>query len=66
LTVTWAVYPRSFWRKLLLARVRRPILSDEVKASLAGLDTYLRTTAPEDVAMTLRVTRSQSRRDDSR
>jgi Polyketide cyclase / dehydrase and lipid transport len=41
LTVTWAVYPRSFWRKLLLARVRRPFLADEVRASLAGLDNYL-------------------------
>jgi hypothetical protein len=42
LTVTWAAYPKSFWRRLLLARVRRPILADEVKASLAGLDNYLR------------------------
>jgi uncharacterized protein YndB with AHSA1/START domain len=45
LTVTWAVYPKSFWRKLLLARARRPVLADEVKASLAGLPTYLSTTA---------------------
>jgi len=44
--VTWAVHPRSFWRKLLLARVRRPVLADEVKASLAGLDAYLRATNP--------------------
>ena len=43
LTVTWAVYPRSFWRKLLIARVRLPLLADEVKASLAGMDSYLRT-----------------------
>jgi uncharacterized protein YndB with AHSA1/START domain len=43
LTVTWAVYPKSFWRKLLLARVRRPGLADEVKNSLAGLDAYLGT-----------------------
>jgi hypothetical protein len=41
LTVTWAVYPRSFWRKLLIARIRRPLLADEVKASLAGMDSYL-------------------------
>ena len=40
--MTWAVYPRSFWRKLLIARVRRPLLADEVKASLAGMDSYLR------------------------
>jgi uncharacterized protein YndB with AHSA1/START domain len=45
LTVTWTAHPRSFWRQLLLARARRPILADEVKASLAGLDTYLRTAA---------------------
>jgi hypothetical protein len=43
LTVTWAAYPRSFWRKLLIARVRRPLLADEVRASLAGMDRYLRT-----------------------
>jgi hypothetical protein len=42
LTVTWAVYPRSFWRKLLLARARRPVLAQEVAASLAGMDKYLR------------------------
>jgi uncharacterized protein YndB with AHSA1/START domain len=46
LTVMWAVHPRSFWRKLLLARARRPVLADEVKASLAGLDAYLRATNP--------------------
>lgn len=45
LTMTWAIHPKSFWRKLLLARVRRPVLADEVKASLAGLDTYLSTAA---------------------
>lgn len=43
LTVTWAAYPRSFWRKLLFARVRRPLLAAEVRASLAGMDHYLRT-----------------------
>jgi hypothetical protein len=43
LTVAWAVYPRSFWRKLLIARARRPVLADEVRASLAGMDDYLRT-----------------------
>jgi Polyketide cyclase / dehydrase and lipid transport len=41
LTVSWTVHPRSFWRKLLLARLRRPVLADEVRASLAGLDGYL-------------------------
>jgi hypothetical protein len=52
LTVTWAVYPRSFWRKLLLARVRRPVLAQEVRASLAGMDGYLRagTRAPASPA----------------
>jgi uncharacterized protein YndB with AHSA1/START domain len=43
LTVTWAVYPRSFWRKLLIARARRPVLAEEVRASLAGMDHYLHT-----------------------
>ncbi len=27
LTVIWVVYPRSFWRKLLIARARRPVLA---------------------------------------
>jgi hypothetical protein len=41
LTVSWAVYPRSFWRRALLARLRRPVLEAEVRASLAGLNDYL-------------------------
>jgi hypothetical protein len=57
-TVTWAVHPETFWRRLLLARARRPVLANEVKASLAGLDRYLRSrnsiavgqSAPTDVA----------------
>jgi hypothetical protein len=46
LTVTWAAHPRSFWRRLLLARARRPVLANEVRASLAGMDNYLRTGNP--------------------
>lgn len=45
LTVTWTGQPRTFWRRLLLARMRAPRLADEVNASLAGLDAYLRQTA---------------------
>ena len=41
LTVSWSANPRSFWRKLLIARARRPLLADEVRASLAGMDDYL-------------------------
>jgi hypothetical protein len=41
LTVTWAVHPRSFWRRLLLARVRRGFLAAEVRASATGLDDFL-------------------------
>jgi uncharacterized protein YndB with AHSA1/START domain len=41
LTVTWTVHPRTFWRRLLLARVRRPFLADEVRGSLGGLESYL-------------------------
>jgi hypothetical protein len=41
LSVTWVVHPRSFWRKLVLARVRRGYLAAEVRESVAGLDTYL-------------------------
>lgn len=40
--VTWAGSPRSFWRRLLLARVRRPQLADEVQASLGVLAEQLR------------------------
>jgi hypothetical protein len=34
------VNPRTFWRRLLLARLRRPQLA-EVTHSLLGLDAYL-------------------------
>ena len=44
LTVTWTGQPRTFWRRLVLARMRAPRLADEVTASLAGLDAYLRQT----------------------
>jgi hypothetical protein len=39
--VTWAVYPRTWGRRLLGARIRRPALINEVRTSLAGLDTHL-------------------------
>jgi uncharacterized protein YndB with AHSA1/START domain len=41
LTVTWAVYPRSFWRRVLIARVRAPLLDREVHESLAGLNHFM-------------------------
>jgi Polyketide cyclase / dehydrase and lipid transport len=41
LTVTWAVYPRTWGRRLLGARIRRPALINEVRTSLAGLDAHL-------------------------
>jgi hypothetical protein len=41
LTVTFTGNPRTFWRRLLLARIRRTGLAEEVRASLAGLDSYL-------------------------
>jgi hypothetical protein len=40
-TVTWAVYPRTWGRRLLGARIRRPALISEVRTSLAGLDTHI-------------------------
>ena len=40
--VTWSGNPRSFWRRFLLARVRRPQLADEVQASLGVLSGQLR------------------------
>jgi hypothetical protein len=39
--VTWAVYPRTWGRRLLGARIRRPALITEVRTSLAGLDAHL-------------------------
>ena len=41
LTVTWAVYPRTWGRRLLGARIRRPALITEVRTSLAGLDAHI-------------------------
>ena len=40
-TVSWAGYPKTFWRRALLTRMRAPLLDGEVRASLAGLDDYL-------------------------
>jgi uncharacterized protein YndB with AHSA1/START domain len=36
-TVTWEVHPLTFWRRTLLARIRRGFLAKEVRASLAAL-----------------------------
>lgn len=41
LTVTWAVYPHTWGRQLLGARIRRPALITEVRTSLAGLDAHI-------------------------
>ena len=41
LMMTWAVYPRTWGRRLLGARIRRPALINEVRTSLAGLDAHL-------------------------
>jgi uncharacterized protein YndB with AHSA1/START domain len=41
LTVTWAGYPRSVWRRALFARIRAPQLEAEAQASLSGLNDYL-------------------------
>ncbi len=40
-TVSWAVYPRTWGRRLLGARIRRPALITEVRSSLASLDAHL-------------------------
>jgi hypothetical protein len=39
--VAWSVNPRTFWRRLLLARLRRPQLVAEVTGSLRALDATL-------------------------
>jgi hypothetical protein len=36
-TVDWTVHPRTFWRRLLFARMRRRQLAGEVPTSLAAL-----------------------------
>ena len=39
--VTWAANPRTFWRRLILARIRRPGLQREVDASVQALSYHL-------------------------
>jgi uncharacterized protein YndB with AHSA1/START domain len=39
--VTWSVNPRTFWRRLLLARMRRHQLVSEVRTSLRDLGEHL-------------------------
>ena len=45
LTVTWTGHPRTFWRRLMLARLRAPRLADEVRTSLAGLAAFTQAVA---------------------
>lgn len=45
--VTWEIHPRTFWRRVLFAPIRRrQLASSEVPASLAGLAAAARRTAP--------------------
>src|SRR5947209_13410918 len=44
--VTWSVHPKTFWRRFLLARLRRKQMAEEVPASLAALAYHL---APGEV-----------------
>lgn len=37
-TVSWDLYPQTFWRRILLARVRHRQLRSEVRASLRSLE----------------------------
>jgi hypothetical protein len=46
LTVAWDGYPKTFWRRLLLARMRRRQLEREVPSSLHALAYHL---APADL-----------------
>jgi uncharacterized protein YndB with AHSA1/START domain len=41
LTVTWTVCLRTFWRRVLLSHLRKPRIDAEVRASLAGLNSYI-------------------------
>jgi uncharacterized protein YndB with AHSA1/START domain len=47
LTVTWAMYVRSFWRRVLLSHLRKPKLEAEIRVSLAGLNSYFRLLEPD-------------------
>lgn len=41
LTVEWALHPKTFWRKVLLARIRSGQLRSEVSRSVEALETLL-------------------------
>ena len=45
-TVTWDVHPETFWRRFLLARIRRRQLVREVSASLHALRYHLAAREP--------------------
>jgi uncharacterized protein YndB with AHSA1/START domain len=45
LTLTWTGHPRTFWRRLFLARLRAPRLADEVRTSLVGLVSFTQAVA---------------------
>jgi hypothetical protein len=47
-TVEWACHPKTFWRQLLFAKLRRRQLATEVPASLDALAYYL---APAEVSI---------------
>jgi uncharacterized protein YndB with AHSA1/START domain len=47
LTIAWAIYPRTWGRRLAGARIRRPALISEVRASLAGLDDHVRASSTD-------------------
>ena len=46
-TVTWDLYARTFWRRVLLARIRGRQLRREVKGSLQSLERATSATAEE-------------------
>jgi hypothetical protein len=37
-TVTWDLHPQTFWRRVLLARIRNQALKKETRASLGSLE----------------------------
>lgn len=46
--VAWSVHPKTFWRRLLFAKLRRKQLVEETAASLAALGYHL---APRDLTV---------------
>lgn len=48
-TVTWELYPKTFWRRLLFSRIRHQQLKKEVRSSLHAAARLLRSSGARSV-----------------